>query len=57
MAGAVAGRSLVHMPIMLDPREFAGGRWWTAAEIDSADPALLDPHFGRFIAKIRARFG
>jgi 8-oxo-dGTP diphosphatase len=35
------------MPIMLDPREFADGRWWTAAEIDSADPALLDPHFGR----------
>ena len=41
-------------PIRLDPREFAGGRWWTAAELESADPALFDPHFGRFTAKIRS---
>ena len=41
-------------PIRLDPREFAGGRWWTAAELESADPALFDPHLGRFIAKIRS---
>ncbi len=41
-------------PIRLDPREFAGGRWWTAAEMESADPAMFDPHFGRFTAKIRS---
>jgi 8-oxo-dGTP pyrophosphatase MutT (NUDIX family) len=42
------------LPVVLDPREFTGGRWWTAAEIESADPALFDPHLGRFIAKIRS---
>jgi 8-oxo-dGTP diphosphatase len=26
-------------PIRLDPREFAGGRWWTWADLESADPA------------------
>jgi 8-oxo-dGTP pyrophosphatase MutT (NUDIX family) len=41
-------------PIRLDPREFAGGRWWTVAELDSADPARFDPHFGRFTAKLRS---
>lgn len=41
-------------PIRLDPREFAGGRWWTAAELESADPALFDPHLGRFTAKVRS---
>lgn len=41
-------------PICLDPREFAGGRWWTAAELQSADPALFDPHLSRFTAKIRS---
>jgi len=40
-------------PIRLDPREFAGGRWWTAAELESADPALFDPHLSRFTAKVR----
>lgn len=40
-------------PFELDPREFAGGRWWTAAELESADPALFDPHLGRFTAKVR----
>jgi 8-oxo-dGTP diphosphatase len=43
-------------PISLDPREFAGGRWWTAAELESADPALFDPHLGRFLTKIRLGF-
>jgi hypothetical protein len=41
-------------PPKLDQREFTGGRWWTAAEIESADPALFDPHLGRFITKVRA---
>lgn len=42
------------LPIALDPREFRGGRWWTAAEIGAAGQALFDPHFSRFIAKIRS---
>lgn len=41
------------MPVVLDPREFAGGRWWTGPELESADPALFDPHMGRFLAKLR----
>jgi hypothetical protein len=41
-------------PIKLDAAEFTGGRWWTAAELASRDPARLDPHFGRFFAKIRS---
>jgi hypothetical protein len=41
-------------PIRLDDTEFTGGRWWTAAELASGDPARLDPHFGRFFAKIRS---
>jgi 8-oxo-dGTP diphosphatase len=40
------------LPIRLDQREFTGGRWWTAAEISAADPAIFDPHLGRFLAKL-----
>ena len=40
-------------PIRLDEREFSGGRWWTTAEIESADPAGFDPQLGRFAAKLR----
>ncbi|HET9971227.1 MAG TPA: NUDIX domain-containing protein [Streptosporangiaceae bacterium] len=40
------------MPIVLDPREFAGGRWWTGPDLDSADPARFDPNMGRFLAKV-----
>jgi 8-oxo-dGTP diphosphatase len=47
----------VGMPIMLDPREFAGGRWWTGPEIQSADPGLFDPCLGRFVAKLRSFLG
>ena len=39
-------------PIILDEREFTGGRWWTPAEIEAADPELFDPHLGRFMAKV-----
>jgi 8-oxo-dGTP diphosphatase len=42
------------LSISLDPAEFSGGRWWTAKEIDSASPAIFDPHFGRFLRKLRA---
>ena len=45
------------MAISLDTREFAGGRWWTAAEIESSDPALFDPCFGRFLAKLQSGAG
>ena len=46
------------MPLVLDPREFAGGCWWTGPELDSADPARFDPNMGRFLAKVRgAGFG
>jgi 8-oxo-dGTP diphosphatase len=40
------------LPIRLDRREFTGGRWWTGAEISAADPAIFDPHLGRFLAKL-----
>jgi 8-oxo-dGTP diphosphatase len=40
------------LPIRLDQREFAGGRWWTPAEVSAADPAVFDPHLGRFLAKL-----
>jgi len=42
------------MPVVLDPGEFAGGRWWTGPELESADPALFDPAMGRFLAKLRS---
>jgi 8-oxo-dGTP pyrophosphatase MutT (NUDIX family) len=43
------------MPVVLDPREFAGGRWWTRPQLDSADPALFDPNMSRFLAKVRGQ--
>ncbi len=43
------------MPIVLDPREFSGGRWWTGPQLESADPALFDPNMGRFLAKVRGQ--
>jgi 8-oxo-dGTP diphosphatase len=52
---AVAGNR--QMTLALDQREFAGGRWWSAAEIRSADPAIFDPHLGRFLAKIASKLG
>jgi 8-oxo-dGTP pyrophosphatase MutT (NUDIX family) len=43
------------LPIALDRREFAGGRWWTREQLESAAPALFDPAMGRFLAKIRVQ--
>ncbi|MDG4821961.1 NUDIX hydrolase [Asanoa sp. WMMD1127] len=40
-------------PLVLDDHEFAGARWWSRDEYDSADPARFDPHFGRFLRKLR----
>jgi hypothetical protein len=42
------------MPVTLDPREFSGGRWWSAGQIEAAGPGRLDPHLGRFLAKLRS---
>jgi hypothetical protein len=42
------------LDIALDPREFAGGRWWSWPQIRSSSPALFDPNMGRFLAKIRS---
>jgi 8-oxo-dGTP diphosphatase len=43
------------MPIVLDPREFSGGRWWTGPQLESADPVLFDPGMSRFLAKVRGQ--
>jgi 8-oxo-dGTP diphosphatase len=40
------------LTITLDPREFSGGRWWSAAQIEAAGPGRFDPHLGRFLAKV-----
>ena len=46
---ASIGRSARLSP---DDGEFAGVRWWTRADLAAADPALFDPHLGRFVAKL-----
>ncbi|GCE37851.1 NTP pyrophosphohydrolases including oxidative damage repair enzymes [Rhodococcus wratislaviensis] len=38
----------------LDPDEFRDGRWWTVDEILDTDPRRFDPHFPRFIHKLRS---
>ncbi|WP_230858953.1 NUDIX hydrolase [Actinoplanes aureus] len=35
-----------------DQGEFHGVRWWSPAELRSADPARFDPHFFRFLEKL-----
>ena len=35
-----------------DPRELAGARWWTRAEVAQAAPQRFDPHLGRALAKL-----
>jgi 8-oxo-dGTP diphosphatase len=45
------------LPIALDRREFADGRWWPGPQIGSSSPDLFDPNMGRFLAKIRAMLG
>jgi 8-oxo-dGTP diphosphatase len=37
-----------------DHQEFRSVRWWTAAELDDADPTRFDPHLMRMLAKLRA---
>ncbi|MEU4428665.1 NUDIX hydrolase [Actinoplanes sp. NPDC024001] len=38
-----------------DQGEFHAVRWWTPAELRSADPARFDPHFFRFLTKLQRR--
>ncbi len=38
----------------LDSREFRSGRWWTVDKLGNRDPRQFDPHFLRFIAKVRS---
>ncbi|ORJ93711.1 NUDIX domain-containing protein [Prescottella equi] len=38
----------------LDPRECRGGRWWTPSEVHTSTPDQFDPHFLRFMEKLRA---
>jgi 8-oxo-dGTP pyrophosphatase MutT (NUDIX family) len=42
------------MPLAPDPAEIRGTRWWTFAQVQAADPSTLDPHLGRFAAKVAA---
>lgn len=37
-----------------DAGEFLAARWWTRAEVGTADPELLEPHLQRFLAKVDA---
>lgn len=37
-----------------DEREFAAAQWWTRAEVDAADPEILEPHLVRFLTKVDA---
>jgi 8-oxo-dGTP diphosphatase len=39
-------------PLTLDHREFREARWWSPAELRTADTTRFDPHFTRFAAKI-----
>lgn len=42
------------MPLVPDPAEIRGTRWWTFEEVRAADASTLDPHLGRFAAKVAA---
>jgi 8-oxo-dGTP diphosphatase len=45
------------LPVTLDPREFADGRWWAGPQVESSSPALFDPNMRRFLAEVRATLG
>ncbi|MEV0713301.1 NUDIX hydrolase [Asanoa sp. NPDC050611] len=48
----VADRSA---PLSTDEREFSAVRWWSDREIRETDPGRFDPHFLRFLRKLRQR--
>jgi 8-oxo-dGTP diphosphatase len=37
--------------LTLDKVEFRGARWWSVEDVASADDAVFDPHFRRFLKK------
>jgi 8-oxo-dGTP diphosphatase len=41
------------MQLTFDEVEFSGGRWWSLEDVTEADATTLDPHFGRFLKKMR----
>jgi 8-oxo-dGTP diphosphatase len=43
------------MELTLDEVEFNGGRWWSLEEVAEADATTFDPHFGRFLEKMRSQ--
>lgn len=50
---ALAGQ--VGQRLLPDPREFAGVRWWTTAELRRAGPGLFDPHMLRALDALGVR--
>jgi 8-oxo-dGTP pyrophosphatase MutT (NUDIX family) len=38
-------------PLRVDESEFAGVRWWSRAELTTADPARFEPHLGRYLLR------
>lgn len=42
------------VPLRPDPQEFASVRWWSPSDLRSADLRLMEPHLGRFLAKVAA---
>jgi ADP-ribose pyrophosphatase YjhB (NUDIX family) len=41
------------MLLTIDRTEFTEARWWTPDEVLAADPARFDPHYKRFMTKVR----
>ncbi|MFK3985250.1 NUDIX domain-containing protein [Micromonospora sp. NPDC050397] len=40
-------------PLRIDHSEFREARWWSLAEVQATDGSRFDPHFTRFLAKLR----
>jgi 8-oxo-dGTP diphosphatase len=38
-------------PLRVDESEFASVRWWSRAELATADPARFEPHLGRYLLR------
>ena len=45
------GEGSRRMRLTIDEVEFREARWWSAAEVASADETDFDPHFRRFLRK------
>lgn len=41
------------MPLTIDRAEFTDARWWTPADVQAAEPERFDPHYRRFVTKVR----